>query len=140
MKKVLRKMRREEHPRCFVCSSGNERGFKLDCEIMADQSIGAFFTPSDALEGYSNVMHGGAISALLDSVMTNCLFAHGIKALTAELNVRFLAPVRTNTAVELKAGIERSNGSYYIVNASLAQDKILKARAIGKFIEFFKRT
>jgi acyl-coenzyme A thioesterase PaaI-like protein len=35
------------------------------------------------------MLHGGVISSILDGTMTNCLFAHGTVAVTAELRVRF---------------------------------------------------
>ena len=141
MKKTMsdmhKKIKREEHSHCFLCGS-NEQGFKLDFDLMEDGSIEECFQCSDFLEGYNKIMHGGVISALLDSVMTNCLFAHGIKALTAELNVRFLAPVKTEGVVRLNAAVEKSSGSYHIVSASLIQGQTLKAKATGKFIAFFK--
>ncbi|MBU9888369.1 MAG: PaaI family thioesterase [Candidatus Omnitrophica bacterium] len=140
MKTILQKIQREEHGRCFMCGRDNERGFKLDFNATADGGLEAFLGPSDELAGYSNVMHGGVMSALFDSVMTNCLFARGIKALTAELKTRFLVPVQTNAAVQLRACIERCYGNYYILKATLFQEGILKAKATGKFVAFSKQT
>ncbi len=140
MKKILRKIQQEEHPHCFVCGRNNERGFKLDFNPAADGGLEASLVPSDELAGYCHVMHGGVMSALFDSIMTNCLFARGIKALTAELKTRFLVPVQTSTAVQLRACIERCYGNYYILKATLFQGGILKAKATGKFVAFAKQT
>jgi len=138
MSAIHKKIKQEEHSHCFLCGHSNKKGFKLDFDLVDDGSMEACFRCSDFLEGYNNVMHGGVVSALLDSVMTNCLFARGIKALTAELNVRFLAPVKTEGVVRLKASIEKSSGSYYVLRASLVQGQTLKAKATGKFIAFLK--
>lgn len=138
MKTNLKKIQKEEHRHCLLCGQNNRRGLKLDLRPTTDGGVETSFECSKTLQGYKNIIHGGVISALLDSVMTNCLFAHGIKALTAELKVRFLAPVKAKGVVKLKAGIEKSNGSYYILRASLVQGQTPKAKAIGKFIAFFK--
>ncbi|MFA5167346.1 MAG: PaaI family thioesterase [Candidatus Omnitrophota bacterium] len=138
MKTTLKKIQQEEHSHCILCGQNNQQGLKLDFDLKKDGSIEASFKCSKDLEGYNNIMHGGVISALLDSIMTNCLFAHGIKALTAELSTRFMTPVKTKGIVRLRANIEKSSGSYYILKASLTQGQTVKAKATGKFIAFFK--
>jgi acyl-coenzyme A thioesterase PaaI-like protein len=138
MKTNLKKIQQEEHLHCLLCGQNNKRGLKLDFRPTDDGGIETSFECSKTLQGYKDIIHGGVISALLDSVMTNCLFAHGIKAFTAELNTRFLTPVRTKGAVTLRANIEKSSGSYYILKASLTQGQTVKAKATGKFIAFFK--
>jgi acyl-coenzyme A thioesterase PaaI-like protein len=40
--------------------------------------------------------------------MTNCLFAHGIVAVTAEMTVRFRHPIKTGVPVIARARIARS--------------------------------
>jgi len=138
MKTNLKKIQREEHLRCLLCGQNNTRGLKLDFQPSDDGGIETSFECSKTLQGYKDIIHGGVISALLDSVMTNCLFAHGIKAFTAELNTRFMTPVKTKGTVRLRANIEKSSGSYYILKASLTQGQTVKAKATGKFIAFFK--
>jgi hypothetical protein len=70
--------------------------------------------------------------------MTNCLFAHGIHAFTAELKVRFLLPVTVRGVIRLKANIEKSYAHFYMLKAELLQNHALKARASGKFASFSK--
>ena len=137
-KNLFKKIQKEEHLHCLLCGQNNRRGLKLDFRPTADGGIETSFECSKTLQGYKDIIHGGVISALLDSVMTNCLFAHGIKAFTAELNTRFMTPVKTKGSVRLRANIEKSSGSYYILKASLTQGQTVKAKATGKFIAFFK--
>jgi hypothetical protein len=49
-----------------------------------------------------------------------------------------MTPVKTKGTVRLRANIEKSSGSYYILKASLTQGQTVKAKATGKFIAFFK--
>jgi uncharacterized protein (TIGR00369 family) len=130
----LKRIQREEHPHCLLCGRGNKRGLKLDFQIMKDGSLESSLKCSKALEGYKNIVHGGVTSALLDSIMTNCLFAHGIKAVTAELKVRFLHPVDIRKSIRLRARIEKTYAHFYALKAELYQDEGIKARATGKFM------
>src|SRR5664280_728378 len=79
----------EAHPFCFVCSGSNPMGLALRYEPQPDGCVSARFMGHSALEGYSGLLHGGLIATLLDGAMTNCLFARGIRGLTAELKVRY---------------------------------------------------
>jgi len=45
-------------------------------------------------QGYKDVPHGGIIAAIFDDAMSNYLFAKGLTAVTAELNIRFKQPLK----------------------------------------------
>jgi acyl-coenzyme A thioesterase PaaI-like protein len=134
MKINLKEIQQKEHLHCLLCGRNNKRGLKLDFWPTADGGVETSLECSKTLQGYNGIIHGGVISALLDSVMTNCLFAHGIKALTAELKVRFSLPVKAKGALRLKAHIERSSAHFYMLKAELCQGGNIKAKATGKFI------
>ena len=84
---------------------------------------------------YPHTLHGGVIVSLLDGAMTNCLFAHGLVAVTAELTIRFLRPVGTNREATVRAWLQDSSPTLHRLAAELWQDGKLMARATGKFIE-----
>ncbi len=67
--------------------------------------------------------------------MTNCLFAHGITAVTGELTVRFLHPVLLGREVVVRAKIVESCAPLYRMEAKLIQGDRLAARATAKFVE-----
>ena len=136
MNASYKKTRSEEHRYCLLCGPGNGRGLKLDFRPTKEGGVESSLKCSKTLQGYRNIVHGGVISALLDSAMTHCLFAHSIKALTAELKIRFSLPVNTKNTVQLRAWIEKSFGHYHMLKAELVQDRIVKAKATGKFIAF----
>jgi uncharacterized protein (TIGR00369 family) len=101
----------------------------------ADGVVSATFLGHCALEGYPGILHGGVIAALLDGAMTNCLFASGIRAVTAELQVRYLAPVSSAEPAEIRARLEASSHhGLFLLRGEIRQGGELKARAKSKFV------
>lgn len=132
---VLEAVRTAEHPRCFVCSSENPDGLKLKFRVQPDGSVLAFFPCRPLFQSYPETLHGGIISALLDAAMTNALFSIGIVAVTAELTVRFLAPVSLDRGAVVLGAIEKTTSHpLYYVRSELAQDRKTLARATAKFL------
>jgi uncharacterized protein (TIGR00369 family) len=124
-----------EHPRCLLCGATNALGLKLDLEVQDDGSVVAAFPCRELLQSYPETLHGGVISAVLDAAMTNVLFSIGIVAVTAELTVRFLAPVSVHRVAVVRASIESSAAHpLYLVRAELEQDGRARARAAAKFL------
>ena len=135
LQQTLAVVREEVHSRCVVCGARNTRGLHLDFEVMSDGSVQADFDCTNVLVGYPRTLHGGVIASLLDGAMTNCLFAHGLVAVTAEITIRFLRPVVTNQAATVRASLEDSKRTLHRLGAELRQDGQLMATATGKFIE-----
>jgi len=130
----LRTTRSRAHPRCVVCSCASPSGLGQDFLLQPDGSVEGVFAASTPLEGYSGLLHGGIAAAFLDGAMTNCLFAHGIQALTAELTVRYQEPVDVPGNITTRASLTESHGRLFLLRAELRQGGRLKATAIGKFI------
>ena len=135
MQKILKKIQSQFHSRCVVCGSSNSRGLGLEFVLSEAGVVEAEFFCDEAYEGYQGVLHGGVVSSLLDGAMTNCIFAHGCSAVTAELNVRFRHPVETGRAATVRAWIERNASPLYVVKAELAQAGEVKATATAKFMD-----
>jgi hypothetical protein len=66
--------------------------------------------------------------------MTNCLFASGKPALTAEMTVKFRHPVTASDPVTVRAWLRDDFCPLYIVESELLQDGTVKAQATGKFM------
>jgi uncharacterized protein (TIGR00369 family) len=130
----LRSIQAEAHPFCFVCSGSNPMGLALRYTSQPDGSVSAKFLGHSALEGYSGLLHGGVIAALLDGAMTNCLFAQGRAALTVELKVRYHESVAAAEEVLVHARMEDDAHGLYQLRAELAQSGKIKASATGKFM------
>lgn len=131
----LEAFRRENHSRCVVCGQPRPGGLGLAFHAEPDGSVTARFDAAGRFEGYDGMVHGGVISALADGAMTHCLFAHGIAAVTAELNVRFRHPMNADEPVEIVARITRDARPLFTLQADLAQNGRVKARATAKFME-----
>jgi acyl-coenzyme A thioesterase PaaI-like protein len=123
------------HPFCLVCSHSNPYGLALQFDAVENGEIRARFHPTTCLEGYEGWLHGGMIATLLDGVMTNCLFACGITAVTAELRVRYRAPVQIGPELFLSARIEERRSSLFLLCGDLVQEGSVRATASGKFMK-----
>ena len=128
-------VRAAEHPGCFLCSPANPDGLKLRFRVRADGSVVALFPCREVYQSYPETLHGGITSALLDAAMTNALFSIGIVAVTAELEVRFVAPVVLGRGAAVVGAIEKtSSHPLYYVRSELQQDRKVVARAKARFL------
>jgi uncharacterized protein (TIGR00369 family) len=132
---VLETTGRSAHAECLFCGQQNPVGFKLTFHARDDGSVYAIFPCERPLQSYPETLHGGVVSALLDSAMTNCLFSKGIVGVTAELTVRFLTPVRVGLPVEVTATVTSVRGPLYYLHAELMQGRTLTARAKATFMK-----
>lgn len=124
-----------EHPMCLVCGEDNPNGLKLKFKVQSDGSVAAVFNCLPGLQSYPNVLHGGVISAILDTAMVNALFAIGIVAVTATLEVRFVAPTVTGRFAKVRAWTESSAAHpLYLQRAELIQDGKVMVEAKAKFL------
>jgi len=131
---ALQQIRTRAHANCVVCSSSNERSLRAEFVACGNDEVRAFFDCPDALEGYAGVLHGGVIASLIDGAMTNCLFVRGVSAVTAELTVRYRAPVNTGKDATVRAWIKRSTPRLHLVEAEIVQNRRTKVTASGKFM------
>jgi uncharacterized protein (TIGR00369 family) len=123
------------HPRCVVCSSANAKGLYLKCDVDDDGSVKATFQCDESFEGYPDVMHGGAISSILDGAMDNCMFARGQATVTAEMTTRFQHPIVTGRKATFSARITQVTYPLYLLEAEIIQDGKVKAIAKGKYYD-----
>ncbi len=130
----LTRLRTDEHPHCVVCSQTHPSGLRLKFRHCSDGSVEAGFHCGDNLQGYTGYLHGGVISSLLDGAMANCLFAHGVTAVTADLHVRFPHSVLTGFPARVRAWIHQSSPLLYVLKAELVQQEEIKTTAVGKFM------
>ena len=128
----LSKLQDIHHPNCFLCGKD---GTGLDFEIHTDGALEVEVDCQRVHQGYNDILHGGMVTSLLDAAMVNCLFAHGVVALTAEIKVRFRHPVAVNQPAVVKAKIVDCSKILYNMTAALFQNDRMMAKASGKFIK-----
>jgi uncharacterized protein (TIGR00369 family) len=135
MRARLSELRSQGHERCVVCAPSHPLGLRIEYHVGAGGVVQAEFMCHDVFQAYPGHFHGGLITFLLDGAMTNCLFAHGIEAVTAELTVRFLRPVLTDHLAVVSARLTSIPHRLYILEAELTQEQVPVARAHGKFLK-----
>jgi len=91
--------------RCFACGPENQIGLKLQFEHDPRGEARALWTPAPLHEGWPGVVHGGLLSTVLDEAMSHAVMAAGLKAMTAELRVRFREPAPPQNTLMVKAWI-----------------------------------
>lgn len=130
----LEAIKRQAHRGCIGCCPDNELGLALEFSVRPDKGVQAEFSCSQIYQGYPGFLHGGITSLLLDSAMTNCLFAHNITAVTARLIIRFLLPVAINEPAAVRAWIREYEPPLYVLEAELEQKGRILVRASAKFM------
>ena len=123
------------HSQCLLCGELNPRSLHLSFQAAGDGAVKTRFQAGPGLQGYAQFLHGGVIAAILDSAMTHCLFHKGIRAVTGDLQVRFLRPIACQASLEIRAWVLSSYPPLYRLKAEITVDEILMAWAEAKFLQ-----
>ncbi|MFH1686586.1 MAG: PaaI family thioesterase [bacterium] len=124
-----------KYSRCFVCGLENDSGLQARFFFDGRRALTSI-TADERFVGYHGIYHGGIISTLLDEVMIKAILAQDLFAVTAELTVRFLAPVRTGDEVDFSGWIVRRRGRLYVTEGEARlRTGSLVATAQAKYIE-----
>ncbi|VGO19952.1 PaaI family thioesterase [Pontiella sulfatireligans] len=107
------------HRHCLLCGDLNSGSFGLKFTPHDDGGVRAVFHGHEGLQGYDGILHGGVIASLLDSAMTHCLFKKGVKAVTADLNVRYKHSIPCGEQVDVQAWLVKCHPPLYCLKASL---------------------
>ena len=124
-------VRPASHAGCMVCGLPSVLGLSFHATEQGDK---ASLKLKPEWQGYSGALHGGMIATLLDAAMTHCLFHQGIEAMTADLQVRYLAPVPCPGRIEVSARLSGQRRLIYELDAELRVGGMVKARAKAKFM------
>jgi len=129
----------DSHRFCLMCGRDNPLSFGLQFE---HDNNGIFFTEfksNDTLQGYEGIMHGGVLSALLDTAMAQCLLQQNIEAVTGELNVRFFDPVDCNSTLTIRAWVDSTLPPLFHLRAQIRVGDTIVCKAKAKFMQRDKK-
>ena len=129
-----RETRKQQHPDCFVCCQNRIFGLQVHYEARPNGEVEATVSCPEAWKGYPDWVHGGITAALLDGAMTNCLFAQGIVAVTAELRVRYRSPLMIGKSARITAALVRHSSALFVLEAAITQQGQVRATSTGKFL------
>jgi uncharacterized protein (TIGR00369 family) len=86
--------------KCFGCGGANHAGMKLTFEQdNANRRIVGRFILGEAYQGGGGIAHGGIIALLLDEAMGKVCRFRAVRAVTAELTVEYLKPIRVDQEI-----------------------------------------
>lgn len=120
---------------CFGCGQANLLGLQMELEPADTGVAGRFFVKQDH-QGLTGKTHGGVIAAALDEAMALAVWAEGLHAVTARLQVALHFPPRIGTFVDLEARIERREGDRLETKAlATGDDGTRLARATAIFVK-----
>lgn len=127
---------RQTHASCMVCGDPACNAGSLGLRFVRDGEggVNTLFRVEARHQGYGGLLHGGMICTLLDAAMVHCLFEHGVCALTAEMTVRFVAPIEVGQDVAVIARLVGERRGLYRVEASVSGQRQVFARASAKFV------
>ncbi|MGE5571518.1 MAG: PaaI family thioesterase [Bacteroidota bacterium] len=121
--------------KCFACGRENPIGLKLSFRLDGEGRAVATFVPGDDLQGFSGVLHGGIVCALMDEAMAWALILRGKLAVTVSLAVRFRKPVLIGRQVTVTGEVVRSGSKRHVLRADIRDTAgELAAEAEGTFL------
>jgi uncharacterized protein (TIGR00369 family) len=122
--------------RCFGCGDANPTGLHLDFLLAGDGSVVSLPTVADVFEGPPGFLHGGVIATLLDEAMSKAVRARGLTAMTRQMEVEYLRPVPSATAIRIEGRVVRSKGRKHWAEARILNSKGTPlATGKGLFVE-----
>ena len=121
---------------CFGCGESSPRGMHLtfDRDDERQRVVGRFRLGPE-YQGATGFVHGGIIATVLDEVMSKVSRFFDVRAVTAELNVEYLKPVRVGEEIVVEGFNARREGRqlYHEGEIRDAGGKLL-ARGRGRFV------
>jgi len=123
--------------RCFGCGGANEDGMKLTfVQDNEKRRIVGRFVLGERYQGGGGMGHGGIIATLLDEAMGKVCRFREVRAVTAELTVQYLKPVRVQDEIIVEGWeeSERKGRSLFHVGEVRNSAGDVLARGKGRFV------
>ncbi len=122
--------------RCFGCGPANPVGLHLEFLLAEDGSIVSLPTVPDTFEGPPGFLHGGIIATLLDETMSKAVRARGLTAMTRQMEVDYLRPVPSGSAIRIEGRVVRGEGRKLWTEARIMNaNAVTLAAGKGLFVE-----
>jgi acyl-coenzyme A thioesterase PaaI-like protein len=121
---------------CFGCGGANPRGMRLvfERDEARQRMVGRFRLGPD-YQGGSGFIHGGIIATVLDEVMSKVNRFNDVYAVTAELRVEYLKPIRVDEDLVVEGFCARRDGRQFYNEGEIRNSAgLLLARGQGRFV------
>jgi uncharacterized protein (TIGR00369 family) len=97
-------LRTDHYPFCWGCSLGTG-GLEFEWRLRGETALEADYVVPERLGGPPGMAHGGIVAALLDEACGQAVRPTLSPAVTARLEVRFLAPVPVEEPIRIAAEV-----------------------------------
>ena len=138
MKAVADTVRLEPNPtnQCFGCGGANAGGMKLAFEQdNVNRRIMGRFVLGDRYQGGGGFAHGGIIALLLDEAMGKVCRFRDVRAVTAELTVEYLKPVKVENEIVVEGRESEMQGRNLFMTGEIRNESgDVLARGKGRFV------
>ena len=122
--------------KCFGCGGANDRGMKLTfVQDNVNKRIVGKFILGEAYQGGGGMAHGGIIAMLLDEVMGKVCRFREVRAVTAELTIQYLKPVKVDEEIVVEGyetGVKGRN--LFLIGEIRNNAGVVLAKGIGRFV------
>lgn len=136
MNELIRKFPAKPDNVCFGCGGANEVGLKLEFEANTETGrvTGRFKVAKD-FQGSMGMLHGGIIALVMDEAMGKVCRLSDVRAVTAELSVKYLRPIQVEQEIVVEAFQVKRDGRdmFHEGTISDVRGKVL-ARGTGRFV------
>lgn len=107
------------HAHCLGCGRDNPHGHHLVVRRDGDLAVAAVHQFDERHVGAPGIAHGGAVATVFDDLYGFLLYAIGDLAVTRQLEVEYLRPVRLKREYRLRAVAEARVGRKIRMSATL---------------------
>jgi uncharacterized protein (TIGR00369 family) len=122
--------------KCFGCGGANDGGMKLTfTQDNVSRRIVGKFVLGPRYQGGGGMGHGGIIAVLLDEAMGKVCRFRDVRAVTAELAIQYLKPLRVDEEITVEAFETSSKGRNIFQTGEIrnATGEVL-ARGTARFV------
>jgi uncharacterized protein (TIGR00369 family) len=122
--------------RCFGCGGDNDHSMRLAFEQdNTNRRIVGKFTLGPRYQGGGGMLHGGIIAVLLDEAMGKSCRFRNVRAVTAEMNIDFIKPIRVDQEITVEAFETAHRGRNLFQWGEIRDaDGVLLARGRARFV------
>ena len=122
---------------CFGCNGGANEGVGLRLAVTDDGYVACVCRTKECHQGFPGYVHGGIIATYFDEVLwgQTLLCAPESSAMTVEMDIRYLAAVKTGQEVRIVAEPARVDGRHiYVDGFLLLPDDTIAVTASAHYI------
>ena len=119
---------------CFGCGAKNPIGLHLEFTSVEDKVVAKKIVAKE-YQGYSNVVHGGIVTTLLDEAMGSFIQEkYNEQAMTGRLEIRYKHPTPVDEELKISAWQESQRRNILTMKAQVeTSDGTVTAEATAKF-------